>query len=287
MPTQITIEDIIQQTSDLPVMSSVALRVMREADNSNTTAARLSHWLGQDPALSSRVLRLSNSAYYGLSRKVNTIQDAVVILGLRCVRNLAMVAATYPWLSKPLEGYGLAPLMLWQHSHSTALGSQYVAQKSGRLNPDVAFTGGLLHDIGKLALNASLDRKADALARLADLNGWTFVEAERTVLGFDHGQVGGHLAEKWNLPQEMVDSARFHHEPDRAETPSLVADAVHVGNYLTMALGFGLGVDGLKYALCDSALLRLGLTPEDLDYVADELEREFWAQTQSVGEMVA
>jgi putative nucleotidyltransferase with HDIG domain len=287
MPTPITIEEVISKTTDLPVISAIALKVMREADNANTTAARLSHWLGQDPSLSSRVLRLSNSAYYGLSRKVTTIQDAVVILGMRCVRNLSMVAATYPWLSKPLEGYGLEPLMLWQHSHSTALGAQFVAAKSGRLNPDVAFTGGLLHDIGKLALNASLDRKAQALARLADLNGWTFVEAERTVLGFDHGQVGGHLATKWNLPQEMVDSARFHHEPELAEEPSLVVDAVHIGNYLTMALGFGLGMDGLKYSLSDGALLRLGLKPADLDVIASDLESEFAAQSRAFEEMVA
>jgi len=173
------------------------------------------------------------------------------------------------------------------HSHGTAVAAMLVAQRSGRLRDDEAFTAGLLHDIGKLAMNVWLERKTEALIQLSTLNGWSFVECERTVLGYDPGQVGGRLAERWNLPLSVIDSARYHHEPDERPDPSLVVDAVHLGDYLASVLGFGLGADGLQYALQPNTLVRLGLHPQDIDRIADDLERERRLQAESFEEIVA
>lgn len=283
----ITIDEMIDRTADLPVIPAVALRIMHEADSNTTSASQIAMLLARDPALASRVLRLANSAYYGLSGQVFGLKEAVVVLGLRCVKNLALVAASYPWLSKPLHGYGLEPKDLWMHSHGTAVAAMLVAQRSGRLRDDEAFTAGLLHDIGKLAMNVWLERKTEALIQLSSLNGWSFVECERTVLGYDHGQVGGRLAERWNLPLSVIDSARYHHEPDARPDPSLIVDAVHLGDYLASVLGFGLGADGLQYALQPNTLVRLGLHPQDIDRIADDLERERRLQAESFEEIVA
>ena len=142
----ITLDDIVSRTSDLPTFSSAALEVMRLADSSTSKAEDIANLLAQDQALSVRVLRLSNSAYYGVSKTVTNLTEGVVVLSMRTVKNLAMVAATYPWMSKPVEGYGLGPMQLWNHSFGTALGAQTVAKLCGKCDPQLAFTAGLLVD---------------------------------------------------------------------------------------------------------------------------------------------
>ena len=270
MSHTITIEDIVSKTPDLPSVPATAIRVMQETQKSEATAASVARILTTDQAISARVLRLANSAFYGLSRRVNDLQESVVILGMRTVKNLATVASTYPWMSKPLEGYKLGPEEMWRHSFGTAVGAQLVASKSGKCAPDVAFTAGLLHDFGKTALSIWLEAKISAIKLYANRKGITFDAAERKILGYDHCQVGGYLAQHWNLPQEIEYAALYHHNPDSDPELSPVTDCVHIGDYLTTIMGFGLGGDGLHYEFSTNALERLGLNEEELDKLTDE-----------------
>lgn len=270
-----TLEEIVRKTTDLPTMPAAAIRVIREADSSTSTAGTMAQSLAQDQSLSARVLRLANSAYYGLSRRITNLQEAVIVLGMRSIRNLAMVASTYPWMTRPLKGYGLGPRQLWTHSFGVAIGAQLVAQKARLEDSDAAFTAGLLHDLGKVALSVWLEDKVTQLIGIAIANGVTFDEAERRVLGFDHTEVGEYLAESWNLPPVLVEAIRYHHQPNLLEPASKLADAVHVGDYLTMTMGFGLGADGLQYEFFDESLERLNLSPADLDQVTDSFVLAF------------
>lgn len=269
MGNSITIEDIVKKTPDLPSLPAAAVRVMREAESTTSSAASIAQILAQDQALSARVLRLANSAYYGLSRKVTNLQESVIVLGMRCVRNLCMVAATYPWMSRKLDGYCLGPKELWTHSFATGLGAQLFARLSKRCNEDQAFTAGLLHDIGKVALAVWLENKTTLICEYAAKAGIPFDEAERRTLGFDHCQVGEYLANTWNLPEEIVLCIRWHHQPDLAPSHPPVLDCVHLGLYLTMSMGFGLGADGMHYKFCEDSLERLGIKPEDIDQITD------------------
>jgi len=161
------------------------------------------------------------------------------------------------------------PRQLWTHSFGVAIGAQLVAQKARLDDADAAFTAGLLHDLGKVALSVWLEDKVAQLIGIAIAEGVTFDEAERRVLGFDHTEVGEYLAESWNLPSVLTQAIRYHHQPNLAEPPSKLVDAVHVGDYLTMTMGFGLGADGLQYEFFEEALERLKLSAEDLDTVTD------------------
>jgi putative nucleotidyltransferase with HDIG domain len=275
MAETITLHDIVDKTSDLPTLPAAALRVMRETEASTSNAASIARILAHDQSLSARVLRLSNSAYYGLSRRITSLQESVVVLGMRCVRNLCLVASTYPWMSKPLKGYGLGPRELWTHSYGTALGAQMVAKRCGRVNDETAFTAGLLHDIGKTALSVWIDDKAALVAEYAARADITFDAAERKILGYDHTEVGEFLGARWNLPEEMVVAIRGHHDPERAETASHLTDCVHLGNYLTMALGYGLGADGMHYLLSEASLERLGMSDATLEELAGPFVAEF------------
>lgn len=287
MGTVVTLEDIVAKTPDLPSFPAAAMKVLREAESSTSNASSIAQILAQDQALSARVLRLANSAYYGLTRKVSNLQESVVVLGTRCVRNLCMVAATYPWMSRSLDGYALGPRELWTHSFGTALGSQFIARFSKKCNEDLAFTAGLLHDIGKVALSVWLENKTLSVAKYASQADVTFDAAEKRILGFDHCQVGEHLAINWNLPEDIVAAIRWHHTPGAIENTPPLVDCVHLGIYMTMAMGLGLGGDGLQYEFCPDSFDRLGISATALDQIADEFLSAYAEYEQMFHELAA
>lgn len=268
MTATLTLEDIVQKTSDLPSMPTAVLAVMREADSPTGSSQSVGRHLAQDQALSARVLRLANSAYYGLQRQVMDVPEAVVVLGMRCVRNLCVVASTYPWMSRPLSGYALGPQEMWTHSFAVAVGAQLAAERSQKVSSDAAFTAGLLHDIGKVAMSIWLENKLQAMHTLASRAGMSFDSIERKVLCYDHAEVGAHLGEKWNLPKPLLTAIHYHHQPNNAPESSPLADCVHVGDFLAMSMGYGLGGDGLSYDFQGETMERLGLIVDGLDDLA-------------------
>lgn len=265
----LSLEEIVQKTTDLPTIPAAAMAVIQESESPASTASSVANHIAQDHALTARVLRLANSAYYGLSRQVDDLQEAVVVLGMRSIRNLAIVASTYPWMSVALRGYGLGPKMMWTHSFAVGVGAQLLARQSGKADDDVAFTAGLLHNLGKLAMNIWLEKRLSAMLQFAMRENLTFDQVERKLFGYDHAEVGAYLAERWNLPPRLVAAMRYHHQPDHCTPTDPIVDCVHVADYLTMSLGFGLGADGLRYEFCQSALDRLAIPPHQTERLLD------------------
>lgn len=280
-----SIEDLVKKTADLPTIPAAALAVMREAASSTSTATSVANHIAQDHALTAQVLRLANSAYYGLSRQVDDLQEAVVVLGMRSVRNLAIVASTYPWMSVALKGYGLGPKQMWTHSFAVGIGAQLLARKSGKADEDVAFTAGLLHNLGKLAMSIWLEKRLAAMLQYASRENLTFDQVERKLFGYDHAEVGAYLAESWNLPPKLVQAIRWHHQPNNATPPDPVVDCVHVGDYFTMSLGFGLGADGLRYEFSEDALKRLSISQSETDRLLDAFTNHYLEYEQMIDAM--
>ena len=271
----LTLEDIVNKTADLPSLPAAAIAVMRESESATGSAQTVARYLSQDQALTVRVLRLANSAFYGLSRQIMDVPEAVVVLGMRCVRNLCLVASTYSWMSKPLKGYSLGPRERWAHSFGVAVGAQLVANKARAAASDQAFTAGLLHNVGKVALSVWIEDKMNGMMAIACRDGLTFDEVERKTLGYDHAEVGAHLGVIWNLPNPLVDVMRFHHHPNDSVANGPLVDCVHVADYLTMSMGLGLGGDGLRYDFQSEAIDRLELDAADIDILADEFIRSY------------
>lgn len=285
MNIKASLDEIVSRTPDLPSLPAAAIQVMREAESPTSSALTVAQAISRDQALSARVLRLSNSAYYGLSRKVGSLQEAVVVLGMRCVRNLCLVASTFPWMSRPLKGYALGPRELWTLSFGTGLAAQAVAKASRRVSPDTALTAGLLHAIGKVALSIRLEDKVAVMAEFAQRAHLTFDQAERKLLGFDHCQVGGRLGDLWNLPQEIVSAIRYHHSPDQAEFAAELVDCVHIARWLMERLDLARGIDVGLYRFDPDSLARVGLTPEDLPAIEDEVRSGFQAYEEVFAEL--
>lgn len=276
--TQLTLEEVVEKTTDLPALPAATLAVMRESQQATATAHSVARYLSQDQALTARVLRLANSAFYGMQRRIASPDEAIVVLGMRAVRNLAMIASTYHWMDRPMKGYSLQPHEFWEHSLSTGVAAQMLALNLCPREADVAFTCGLLHDLGKVALSAWMENRSLTLTAIAAKLDMSIEQAERRVLGFDHQEVGARIAEKWNLPKTIVEAIQFHHCPGDCFPDSKIVDIVHTADYLSSTSHTSShGGDGLRFVVDNGALERLGISVAEVDSLTDE----FAAQYQS------
>ena len=273
-PKPLTTERLLQSVEDLPSLPDVALKVTRLVEDPNVNAVAIERVVSTDQALTARVLRLANSAFYGVSRRIGTVREAVVILGFRTIKTLTLAACLYPALTGELRGYGLGRGELWRHSIACAISAQALARQVGStaphvgpVSPDEAFVAGLLHDIGKMVLSIHLKEYLGQTRDRALAEGISFLAAERAILGVDHAQAGAAIAEKWNLPAALVDAIACHHDPLAAQHGNIgLACVAHVADALCLSLGIGVGGDGLLAALQSEALDALRLAGPTFDF---------------------
>ncbi len=232
----------IESTQDLPTLPTVIGKILDMANSPMTNAADIGRVIEQDQALTAKVLKLVNSAYYGFPGQIRSVQHAIVILGFNKVKTIALAASVFD-LSKGRDSNLLDLPAFWEHSLGTALAAKVVATKLGTaLQPEDAFVGGLIHDLGKLILALCLPKEYGDVFEWLLANPSTIRKAEREVLGFDHAQVGDWIAEKWRLPMELRNASRLHHSPTQARDDREMVFCVHMGDIL--ARGFGIGSPG-------------------------------------------
>lgn len=253
---------------DLPALSSVVTDVIRALRNPDCTVAELADVLGRDQALTARVLRLANSALFGLPRRIGALTDAIVLLGFNTVRSLSVAGSAFTVMDRSVVGYGLQRGLLWRHGVAAAAAARLLASRVAPQQVEEAFVAGLLHDIGKIVLDSYVGQAFDEIARIVAEHGAAFADAEREVLGFDHAQVGGLVAEKWALPQDLVAAIRYHHEPLTRTVHWVLPSLVHVANAAVLSARIGVGADVTACEAHEEVISRLGLSQEDMGAVA-------------------
>jgi putative nucleotidyltransferase with HDIG domain len=268
---ELRLEDLVDKVQDLPALPTVVSQVIRLTEDPDSTAADLNAVISRDQALTAKVLRLANSAYYGFPRRVATVTEAVVLLGFNTIRNLVLAASVSNVLQREAPGYRLGRGDLWWHSLTSAMAARLLARKIRFRAAEEAFVAGLLHDIGKLVLSQYVAETYAQILERVTRDGLPFMEAEQATLGFDHAQAGGLVAEKWNLPEGLVEAISFHHRPGAARKHPALAALAHTGDALALMLGAGLGADGLMYPLDWEAVTAVGLTEEKVEEVMNEL----------------
>lgn len=264
------INDIIRKASDLPSMPEVALEVIRIADQAESSAMSVANTLSKDPSLSARVLRLANSAFYGMCREINSVQDSVIILGMRTTKSLSLVAASFPWLHIALKGKGLKPELLWNHCITCAHFSKTIAKKIEDVDAELIFCTALLHDMGTVALYLTAEAEFNQILLAAKQKDVPFDQLERDLLGFDHAELGAALADSWNLPKIYGQTILAHHRPSSLEVPNTLADILHVADILVRNRGISEGLDGAFYLKDEGAFERIGFETEILEQWLDE-----------------
>jgi len=258
--------EVAPEAIPLPVTT---VKIVKLINDPTSTAAQVAQVLETDQALTARVLRVANSAYYGLPRQVVSARDAIVLLGHNTLRSLIFTASVAGVLGRKASGYCLDTGELWRHSISVANGSRVLARINHRAIAEEAYVAGLLHDIGKIVLDQYMQEDFQQTMSFAVEQAVSFSDAECEILGIDHAAIGGVLAERWDLPPQYVAAIRHHHEPLRAKDHLAITCLVHVADMIALELGLGLGADGLLYPLVPEAFDIIGLTPERYSEVVE------------------
>jgi putative nucleotidyltransferase with HDIG domain len=253
-----SVEEILTAVKDIPPLPAIIPRVMNVLNDPNCTVVELSEVLGSDQAIASKLLRLSNSAFYGYSKHIGTIQDAVVLLGFKTIKGLIYALSLYSSFNQDVGGYMMEKGELWRHSLTAAFVARTIATRTRAGNPDQAFVCGLMHDIGKTILGEFLGRSTADVLKFIQKDNLNFVEAEERVFGVAHPEIGARVCEKWNLPVELQESVRYHHAPSNCLSGNPLVPVVHVADIVCMMLGVGVGLDGLLYDFDDKALQAIG-----------------------------
>ena len=264
-------EEIVSRVGSLPPLPDTALKLMEVINDPRSTIDDIVESVKSDQVVTSDVLKLCNSAYYGLSRKVTSLNDAILCLGTVKVLQMVMAVHTNSLLAREQQGYGLEPGVLWKHSVAVALASTLFSERLGQPNSNLAFTAGLLHDIGKVILNQYVSSEFAEIVRRVNEDRMSFVEAEHQVLGYSHEEVGALIAESWKLPDAIVRCIRYHHEPGKLDPPDMLVDTVYLANCICLLLGIGLGEDGLCYRADPAVMERYELRESDLEVIGAQM----------------
>lgn len=252
MTEKIDREKIRRVISSVPLLSASATQLLQTTTDPDHDLQSIVQVVKTDATLTARVLKVVNSAAFGLINEITTLDRAISYLGERLIIGIAIGDCASQLFNKDLQGYEAEHGSLWRHDLRTAIASREVVTQSGaNINPDLAFTAGLLHDIGKALISDYLNGTAtEIIEKISAEQTRDYLSAEEEMIGFDHTRAGHELALAWKLPAAIAEVIRFHHTPAaaQAEFRSLVY-AVHLGDNIAMMGGCGTGADSMQYRL--------------------------------------
>ena len=225
----------LDQIEDLPTLPAVAIEVNKMLHDDGITINKLSDTIEKDQAMVSKILKLVNSAFFGLRGKISTISHAIVVLGFNTIRNTVVsisIIDTFH-VKQGLDGFDIKDF--WKHSAAVAVISKYLAEKTGIHSANDCFVGGLLHDMGKIVLLRHFKDLFQKVWLAVKRTNLSFYEAEQKEIQIDHALIGGYLARKWQLPMPLVDAIQYHHDvrPDVNDQPLLLI--IHTADIIANA----------------------------------------------------
>jgi HD-like signal output (HDOD) protein len=280
--------NLVDCIEHLPVLPSTTVQLVHILGDKKTPIEDVINVIQYDQNLTLQVLKLCNSAYFGLARQISSLREAVIYLGSRQIMQIVMGIHCNAMLQQPQKGYGLLAGMLWRHSTAVAL----ISEKLGRLKENeknmpsagLLFTSGLLHDIGKVILDQLLSQSyVHVLERLSDGH-TTFDQAEQEVLGYSHTDVGEMVMLHWQLPSSIAAVGRYHHEPDKFGGDDPIThqaiNMIHLADSLAISLGLGLGSDGLQYRPSNDLAENYGFTIEHIETISVQVLKELQSLEQ-------
>jgi HD-like signal output (HDOD) protein len=227
------LKSLVCQMNRLPSIPSLYMQVVEKSSRPDASVEEIGAIIGRDIGMTAQVLKLTNSAFFGLSRQFSSAQEAVAYLGLDTIKSLVLSIHAFSQFEKAETGsFKIEPL--WSHSMQVASSAKRISKLEGQEAKamEEAFTAGLLHDIGKLVLAVNLPKEYAEATRLAH-SGMELPVAEHQVFGANHADVGGYLIGLWGLPVPVVEAVALHHSPSRATQPAFSAlTSVHAANVL-------------------------------------------------------
>jgi len=268
----IDLQALTRSASNLEALPTSVTRLAAIAAKENWDIREVEQVVSLDQALSLRILRAANSAASAARMPVVTIREAVVRVGLGSLLSLATASSVQGRLSRAIPEYGLSEGELWRHSVAAALAAESLRGFCETSLPAEGYAAALLHDIGKLVLARFLDRDVLRVLALAREEGHLpSLRAESELLTVHHGELGGLIAQHWQLPDRLVTGIIHHHTPDLAG--DIIADVTHVANVVAMHVGTGHWADEADRALNQASIERLGLVSDGFEKLCEQVAK--------------
>jgi len=263
--------DLAQILSEIKVLRPVppvAAQILELAENPDSSMAEIADLVLHDPAVTANLLRICNSAYFGLPEKVESVKQAIALLGLDQLVEVVLLSTLSAQLINKKEVYGLQEADLWRHAAVSAHVAKVLAKKNGNAqNMPRVFTGALLKDIGKLILGRFVAASLEKISILVMLKRYSFNEAEKEVIGMSHEELGAMLAERWHFSERLIYMIRNHHLSDQSAWDDLETVLIYLADIICMMMRIGAGVDALAYKFHSDVLKRTNLNADDLQAV--------------------
>ncbi|MBN2071857.1 MAG: HDOD domain-containing protein [Candidatus Krumholzibacteriota bacterium] len=275
MTQNVSINKLIMLTGDLPPMPYVARKVMEVVNKPSTNAETLQEIISKDQGLSSHILKIANSALYAVSRRIETLTDAIVMLGFNSIRTLAIMSATKNLHNFAKRGkiLGLKDKLMWEHSVAAAIASRMIAQHVNSSHVENAFMAGLLHDIGKLVILQKLNDDFNQIVEEVYNTGRHFSEVEEAILGFTHAEVGALLMKKWKFSEEFEEAVQSHHSVTSELGPNRqLVFYIDLANKMCHKLGVGFIREPDLDLSAEISAIRLGIKNEELIMLEDSVK---------------
>lgn len=271
------VEEILKKVKQLPPLSNSAAELIKIADKDDVSANTMATVIEKDPDLAGQLLRVANSAAFHPASPISSIQFAVSFLGNRTTMGIIMGFCLASVYKKPLKGYIAPEGALWRYSLTTAIAARFLSKFSKYdISPELAYTSGLLHAIGKSVISEFLSVEN---IELADINVEVkdFSDIEKEALGTDHCEVGKAMAQQWNLPKDVCQVIGFYNTPQDADNEfKPLVYLVHLASFVAMMIGNGTGVDALQYKLDVNYDKFIDIcTAHDLERVIINVQQEF------------
>jgi putative nucleotidyltransferase with HDIG domain len=265
--TVMTANELISRVKNLVPVSPAALNLVGLLNQPGIGNDDVVSVLKFDNVLTAKLLRACNSPFFGLAEPVSSVEQAVFILGHQQILHVALSIAFSSIMNSPSPGYAAEAKTLWEHSLITALAAENIAKENSRFagEPSVAFTAGLLHDIGKIVLSHALthDQQTNIQSRAMQTR-LSRTTAEKQVLGLDHAEVGRCLLQSWRLPDNILEAVGNHHHPVSRPRPEL-SSVVNVADGLAWSIDSEQGWETFTVQADADAVEALEITPETLD----------------------
>ena len=264
-------EKIMEKVSSFPSMPRAGVKLRALLAEKDVSLDEIEGILRHDPGLAANVLRLANSAFFGVPRKVSTLKHAVMLLGVKRFAQIAVSASMSKTMDKAVEGYDLSPGALWLHSIAVSNVAETLSQYKKIEETNDVFTPALLHDMGKLVLGDFLQEESQNIKSLVE-GGVPLDIAENMVLGTDHAEVGALILHRWSFPSDLVEAVRWHHNPEGIKNSNLQPEIVYLSNLLCQSSGKGDSTDKQLIMPSSVVLSRFGIKLEQYEAFANKTQ---------------
>jgi putative nucleotidyltransferase with HDIG domain len=229
---KLTEEELTLAISRINPIPQIALKIIRTFQSENYSAKDIADQIRNDQVIAAKVLQLCNSVYVNTKKEITSIDQAIVILGAQIVVHIVLASALENFLSSSSSGYSMSKGGLFHHATSAAIVSEHISKFTGKSKPDIAYTGGLLHDIGKVLLDQYVGSLIPNFYREVYTDGVELVEAEKSLLGITHTEAGERLARLWSFPSALIDVVAYHDNPERSHHDPALTNIIYLANLL-------------------------------------------------------